>query len=58
MKRTFQSKTFAARSFRSAALAGPVKMAVFGVDRAAIFIAGAVKGRLFHTGATTEQTKG
>ncbi|MGD0516482.1 MAG: hypothetical protein ABSA26_03020 [Thermoguttaceae bacterium] len=58
MKRTFKTKTFASRSFRSAALAGPIKMVIFGTDRAAIFIAGAVKGRIFHTGATAGEAKG
>jgi hypothetical protein len=58
MKCTFQTKTFASRSFRSADLAGPVKMAIFRTDRAAIFITGALKGHLFHTGATAGEAKG
>jgi len=58
MKRTFIVKTFRARSFRSACLAGPVKIMIFQPVRAAMFVAGAVAGRHFHTGATAGTSHG
>jgi len=51
MKRTFIVKTFNSRSFRSATLAGPVKIMILQPVRTAMFVAGAVAGRHFHSGA-------
>jgi len=55
MKLTFAAKTFSARTFRSATLAGPVVLKIFKPVRAAMFVAGAVVGRCFHTGADIGQ---
>jgi hypothetical protein len=57
MKYSFLTKTFAPRTFRASALAGPVTMTVLRPVRAAMFIAGATAGRHFHTGATAGQVK-
>jgi len=58
MKRTFIVKTFRARAYRSAWVAGPVKIMIIQPDRAAMFVAGAVAGRHFHTGATAGTSHG
>jgi hypothetical protein len=55
MKRTFIDKNFSARSFRSATLAGPVKITFFQPVRTAMFVAGAVAGRHFHSGSNIGQ---
>jgi hypothetical protein len=55
MKLTFALKTFAAKSFRCAALAGPVALGrYFAVDAQAA-CTGALAGKDFHTGAAIGQ---
>jgi hypothetical protein len=56
MKRTFALKTFAARTFLPATLAGPVEIKIFHTDCQAMFMAGAVVAQNFHCGAKIGQT--
>jgi hypothetical protein len=58
MKLTFAPKTFSAQSFRSATWAGPAVLSRFRLVRAALFVAGAVTGQHYHTGATAGKTHG
>lgn len=55
MKRTFTPKTFAARSFRCATLAGPAVLGPYRTANAQAACAGAVAGKDFHAGATIGQ---
>jgi hypothetical protein len=55
MKRTFILKSFGARSFLSAALAGPARIKIFQLERTATFVTGATAGQHFHTGAKIGQ---
>jgi hypothetical protein len=58
MKRTFSPKTFAARSFRCASLAGAAVLGPYRTAKAQLAGTGAVAGKDFHTGATTGQCNG
>lgn len=55
MKLTFASETFAAKSFRSATLAGSAVLGPYRADEAQAACAGAVAGEDFHAGATVGQ---
>jgi hypothetical protein len=55
MKLTFAPKTFAAGSFRSAAVAGPVVLKPYRAAAAQATVAGAVAGGDFRAGATIGQ---
>ena len=55
MKLTFAQKTLAARSFRSATLAGPAVLGPYRSADAQVACAGAAVGNDFHTGATIGQ---
>jgi len=55
MKLTFAQKTFAAGSFRCAAIAGPVVLRPYRTVDAQAACSGAVAGKDFHTGTTIGQ---
>jgi hypothetical protein len=57
MKFTFRLSTFAARMFRCATLAGPVKSGPFRVAAGQVFHTGAAAGQVFHTGAAAGQVE-